>query len=326
MMIKRIFLMLNVFLIVVLILIGLGTVRFLRKVDAEEPLKVIDNYELAVSQAAAKPASHYLSIIEERALFGSPPPYELEEVRPVEVPPRTDLKLRLKGIIYSSNPLLSRAIIKDLSSGRQSLYRLGDMVADAKIVEIKRKRVVIERGGAREVLLIAHGGEMLAKSEEPVELLHAQAHIRPFEPLPMHIQPLPEPPVLGKREIAAAAEAASKIMERLRIDPRNIREIPANIMEAIDAANEVLTRARIRPHFSGKRLIGIQVTDIHPGSIYERIGLRSGDIIKEINGHRVNSPRGIFQIYNEARQQPTVTISVDRGGQIVTLVHRINPL
>jgi general secretion pathway protein C len=296
--IKKIFLAINILLLVILTTVGLSTIRLLYKADTEaHPVEEIEECGLLSLQPATEPLTHYLAVIEERRLFGSPP-LDIDEEMPPETLPRTELKLRLVGTIYSS-PLLSRAIIEDLSTGKKSLYRLGDIVAGAKIVRIKRNEIVLEREGVQEVLIMAHyEGGMLAK--ERFELPHLQSVL------------------LSEREITAATEAASRIMEKL--DPQ--KEVLPDIMEVVNAVNDVLRCARISPHFSEGRLRGIRLTDIYPGSIYERIGLEPGDIIKIVNGHRVNSVQGILQIYNEIYQYPTVTISVDRGGRILTLVYK----
>jgi general secretion pathway protein C len=334
MMIKRLFLALNVFLVAIFILIGLGTIRSLRKVDTERPPEAIDDHGLLIPEQVAEPLSHYL-IIGQRKLFGSLPSPDLEaDPTLLEPLPRTELRLRLKGTI-SGSPSLSRAIIEDLGTRKEALYRLGDMVAGAKIVSIERSQVVIEREGRREVLMIAHEEGMLARRELEEAPLHV--HLPPVEPMvvyeeaPLHVHLPPVEPmvrgqmVLGQKEMATAMETADKIMEKLRFDPQNLLDVPSEIIEAVRVANNVLTQARITPHFVGARLEGIRAAKIQPGSIYERLGLRTGDIVKEVNGHRINinSIRNAFRIFEELQQQSVITINIERDGHPLSLVYEI---
>lgn len=60
-------------------------------------------------------------------------------IKPIQV----SLPLTLKGTIIS-DPSKSFAIIEDANSKKQDLYRLGDMVYDAKIVSMNRNSVTLD--------------------------------------------------------------------------------------------------------------------------------------------------------------------------------------
>lgn len=313
MMLKRMFLAINIFLSIILIAVALSTRRSLRQVDIEGLPEAIGDYGLSLPQPVTKPLSHYL-VIDQRRLFGSFPSPDIDEEipEPLEALPRTDLRLRLKGTVYGS-PSFSRAIIEDLSSKKESLYRLGDLVAGAKIVRIERNQVVIEREGGREVLTMAYEEGQLARREDPGE---APLLSRPWTPEP----PAASPIQIEREEMAVASEAAQRIVRELRLDPDALPSVPSNLLEAIKVANRVITRARIKPHFVERRLEGFRLVAIQPGSIYERLGLRPGDIIREVNGQRIDSIRDAFRIYQELQQQPAMTVNIERDGQPLSLV------
>ena len=94
------------------------------------------------------------AVIQERNLFGAkgrssdprpPPP-------PSQPPPsKPAINLKLVGTVVGP-PERTYAVIEDLSSKRQDLYRVGDVVREAKVVEVTRNRVVLDNRGRREEL------------------------------------------------------------------------------------------------------------------------------------------------------------------------------
>lgn len=317
MMIRKAFLAINVFLVAILIVMGISTICSLSGVArgvSEEPRD--DSRTASILRYPVKPLSHY-SIIGQRDLFGSPPPeFEQAEETPesIESLPRTALRLRLKGTVCSI-PSFSYAVIEDLSSRREELYRLGDMVAGARIVRIERNQVVIERRGNKEVLAAYEEGMLAWEGGEEISPLYPPTRTSRSGPM-----------VLGEKEMVAATEAASMIMERLQLDRQNLSPSPSDLTEAVSGANQALTETEIKPCLVDGKLEGFQVVEIQPGSIYERIGLRPGDIIEDINGYQINSIQNAFQVYEMLQKESVIIVSVERDGQPVTLIYEIKGL
>jgi general secretion pathway protein C len=87
-----------------------------------------------------------------RRLFGQPTELGSSKPEKVKEAPETKLDLKLQGVYFSSVDEHSIAIIKPGDKERQ-LYRVGDTVeGQARISSIERERVVLARGGSREVL------------------------------------------------------------------------------------------------------------------------------------------------------------------------------
>ena len=78
------------------------------------------------------------------------------------------LKLRLLGTVLG-NPAI--AYIEDLASGREGTYNIGDIISDAKIIDIQSGKVILERDGQREILtLIGSRKEAIIKLS-PTEMI-----------------------------------------------------------------------------------------------------------------------------------------------------------
>ena len=82
---------------------------------------------------------------------------------------------------------------------------------------------------------------------------------------------------------------------------------------------EFLTQALMVPNAGG----GFLVREIQPGSVYEKLGLRVGDVISAVNGQPVNSVEDVMQLYAQFGSATNVQIDVRRGGRNESLVYNL---
>ncbi len=86
-------------------------------------------------------------------------------------------------------------MIEDLSSKRQELYRLGDVVREAKVVEVTRNRVVLDNRGRREELFSFEKSDSAgAAAEWPAARQSAAPRRPPFALESPPKEPPPNPP------------------------------------------------------------------------------------------------------------------------------------
>jgi type II secretion system protein C len=76
----------------------------------------------------------------------------------------------------------------------------------------------------------------------------------------------------------------------------------------------ILTTAHIEPFKQDGQNIGLRVTNIANLPIAGFIGLQEGDIIRHINGQRVDSKQKGFQVMQKARSQSVIDIDLLRDG------------
>lgn len=77
---------------------------------------------------------------------------------------------------------------------------------------------------------------------------------------------------------------------------------------------EFLSQALIVPHTGG----GFMVRDIKPGSLYEKLGLKVGDIIQSVNGQSISTIEDVMRIYQQMGGSQAVAqldIEVKRAGK-----------
>jgi general secretion pathway protein C len=86
-----------------------------------------------------------------------------------------------------------------------------------------------------------------------------------------------------------------------------------------------LTQQMQKPEFLSQALIvpsaggGFLVREIKPGSLYEKLGLKVGDIIRTVNGQSINSIEDVMRIYQQMgggdQSAAQVDIEVSRAGK-----------
>lgn len=85
---------------------------------------------------------------------------------------------------------------------------------------------------------------------------------------------------------------------------------------------EVLRQASIVPNASG----GFLVRSMKPGSVYEKLGLHTGDVIRGVNGEPINSLSDALKLYARLRSGDAagpVTVEVSRAGKTETLQYHL---
>jgi general secretion pathway protein C len=63
------------------------------------------------------------------------------------------------------------------------------------------------------------------------------------------------------------------------------------------------------------RSLGMEVRGIREGSVLSRMGLRTGDVVKNINGVDVSNPLGLLELLRSVRDTESVTLAVMHDGK-----------
>jgi general secretion pathway protein C len=83
---------------------------------------------------------------------------------------------------------------------------------------------------------------------------------------------------------------------------------------------EKLSRqARVIPHYRDGKPQGFKLVGVRPGSVYSHLGIRSGDVLKAVNGDEITSPNKALEMYEKLKSQNNVTLEVERRGRPISL-------
>ncbi len=203
---------------------------------------------------------------------------------------KTDLNVELIGTVVGS-PENSFAIIEDHQSRKQELYQIDDMVQDqARVVSISRCRVVVLRGG----------------SEEIIEC--------------------PEPDAKKKRSSPVRYSGSTKKEGEYAVRKVSDTEFvidEAEVENALGNINQLLTQIRVVPNFQDGKADGFKVFAIKPDSIFAKVGLKNGDVIRKVNDNDITSPEKAFQIFQDLRNEKNLSIEISRRGQTKSFSYEI---
>jgi len=75
----------------------------------------------------------------------------------------------------------------------------------------------------------------------------------------------------------------------------------------------LLTQARAVPYFKGGQSIGLRLFAIKTGSLYEKVGLKNGDILKAINGNSLSDITQAAKLFEMLKQEKSISVSVERN-------------
>lgn len=69
---------------------------------------------------------------------------------------------------------------------------------------------------------------------------------------------------------------------------------------------------------------GFRLKDVKSGSMAESLGVRSGDIIRKVEGQKLDGgvPKAL-QIYQEMKDKPVISVEIERNGRPITLTYEI---
>lgn len=86
---------------------------------------------------------------------------------------------------------------------------------------------------------------------------------------------------------------------------------------------KVAMDARAVPYLEGGKQVGFKVFSIRAGSVFERIGLKNGDILVSVNGSRLNNLSVAMSLLDQLRRKKHFTIDLKRGGSSRTLDYAV---
>ncbi len=202
---------------------------------------------------------------------------------------RTSLPLLLRGTLWSANPSHSLAAVEDERDGRARSLRIGDVVDDAKVVSIHRGRLLLRRGGRFEELRVG---------ARPANSLRSAAHA----------------PARARRPSLTIHEEG----------PDTFRISRAELNRLVQEEGERHLRdVRIMPAFEGGQAVGFRLAFVRPDSLFTRLGLRQGDLIRRVNGRSLDSPEKALALYAELRDASRVDVEIDRSGTPTRLSFRL---
>ncbi len=193
-----------------------------------------------------------------------------------------ELGLALFGTI-SGDPAVARAIIKNLKTGKLDQYKIGQTVADACIESIDRDAVILVHNRERKILKlsIAQSGSNNNNTKAPSSKTINE------------MSRTTETDLLSKRESRGRTK--------------------------IGCVEAVLNKAIIEPYIVDGQVEGLRITNLENIEEVKDLGLKNGDVIRAVNGHRLTSKQQAHQTFKKARSQAAINLELLQANETKNL-------
>jgi hypothetical protein len=148
---------------------------------------------------------------------------------------------------------------------------------------------------------------VLADGWQPVPRgsIRITSHSEPVQPSTTHV--IPAPPTTA---VAAGAE---------------VQVVPRAVIDSwLDNLNALLREVRLVPVYQAGQITGFQLAEISPDGFLHRARLRDRDILRFVNGRRIDAVQAAFELYGILRDSTILDVTLIRNGQPVTLRYLID--
>ncbi len=308
--VKRYFWVVNLALLAILALLAAKALNnHLAGRIAGLPTGIAAPEEVKASAADRRRAEEWAQSIINRNLFNSDPP-EPEEALPedpiAEVEPEIDPNkipgpppdpcdkseagISLIATMEADPADWSMAAVETGDGDR--IVRIGQTIEEKQVMAIYRTRLVLAGSGKFEC----------------VEIGEKKTRKRP-----------------SRRPTASrGGKADSSIKDGVTKTGKNTYQIDrAMLNEQLEDLGKLSRQARVIPHYRDGKPQGFKIVGVRPGSLYSHIGVRSGDVLKSVNGEEVTSPTKALELYEQLKNSDNVTLEVERRGRLTNLEYDI---
>jgi general secretion pathway protein C len=177
------------------------------------------------------------------------------------------------------------AVIEDPDSGKQGIFEVGEQVFDGpKLIAVELRAATILRGNRRVVL------EIIETERSPAP---------------------------GGAGESAAGGGIRQVGENRYLVERG------EVDHSIENLSTVVTQMRAVPYLKDGKSVGFRVFNIRSGSLFERMGLKNGDIIQAVNGTELNDPSRALGLLDEVQTSDEIRIDLLRDDHPNTLTYAI---
>jgi general secretion pathway protein C len=205
------------------------------------------------------------------------------------------IPLSLTGVVVSKDGSSSVAVLKIEESGKTVIMKVGDSILDMELSHVFQDGIVLKKGEKIYWLLLEKS--LQSKNEKIIK-----GSPRRIEKVKQEIEKSKSYPVnksLPEREFAR-----SEVLERVE------RERALIIKET-----------RIVPSYVDGKIEGFKVIDLPKNGIATEVGLQKDDVIKEINGVKLDNLSALVILYSKISEEGRYEVLIEREKKLFRQVY-----
>lgn len=115
---------------------------------------------------------------------------------------------------------------------------------------------------------------------------------------------------------SSSGTSGSAQVEQISVDKAELDQSLSNLPL-------LLTQARAVPYFKDGKPVGLRLFAIKSGSMFEKIGLKNGDILKHINGNSMTDITQAVKLFEQLRNERSISVLVERNREERELQYQI---
>jgi general secretion pathway protein C len=89
----------------------------------------------------------------------------------------------------------------------------------------------------------------------------------------------------------------------------------AELDKALENLPLLLTQARAVPYFKEGKAIGLRMFAIRSASLFEKIGLKNGDILKSVNGNSLGDLSQAMKLFERLKEERSLSVILERNNE-----------
>ena len=225
-----------------------------------------------------------LADIKRLNLFGDFSASPVEEKEMADAPV-TQLNLTLTGAVASSEKNQGAAIIENRN--QQQTYGIGEKIegTNASLKEVYADRVIIKNGLVNETLML-DGVDYNKNLRQSIQV-----------------------PVTNLQPSIQGPERRQTLSDEAIQAGRQLQNQPASFVDYIT----------VLPHRPNGELSGYRVSPGKKPTLFEAAGLKSGDVITDINGLDLTDMQQALEAMNMLKELQSLQMSVQREDELITI-------
>lgn len=234
------------------------------------PAALANRPAVAATSFVQKPSAESYAVIAERNLFETTQKALPDNSAAGYLPSEEYTAFDLKGTI-AVDAATGYAIVEEKGKGKQKLYRVGEMMGQARLVRVTRHTAVLSSGGRELIMKVKESAENAPRGTS------AQG---------------------PRGNIAISREDMSRSLGDLK---------------------GLMSQAVVRPNLVEGVQQGFVISNIVPGSLYQKLGLKNGDVVTDVNDKKLQGADDVLQLVNRMQTGESVSVSLLRNGLSETI-------
>ncbi len=224
-----------------------------------------------------------VSAIQRGNLFGRYQTETKPQPKVVQDAPKSRLNVTLVGVVTSSQPELSLAVLAN--RGQQSTYGVNEMIEGtrAKIVAVHSDRVIVNNAGRDETVMLQGIDYSKRSTEQPRDSSRGAPR---------------------EREEASNASRPKRTL--------NLDDVRADIQENPQQIFQYIRMSQVK---RDNDVIGYRLSPGSSAALFNEVGLQQGDIAVQLNGKDLSDPEVMTEIFESISDLTELNLTVERDGQ-----------